>query len=65
MKEAVIEYAIAYKNYYLYLCGYVCNNGITKYALCPSKKLFTVGARAPIGFFKSGDDYIMYIKKGE
>lgn len=49
---------------WIYLCSYKSARGYI-YGLCPSKKNYEVGARAPIGFFKSGDDYKMYIKKGE
>lgn len=64
MKEAEIIWYAPYGKARIYLCSYKSPRGFM-YGLCPSKTLYEVGARAPIGFFKSGDDYKMYIKKGE
>lgn len=65
MKEAEIVYAFRCDGFSYYFCRYVNSHGHPVYGLCPSKKVFEAGAHAPIGFFKQGKEYKMYIKKGE
>lgn len=62
-KFAEIIYSLPCNGYFYYLCSYINSRGRPMYGLCPSKKVFEVGARAPIGFIKRGDEYKMYIRK--
>lgn len=64
MKEAEILWFAPHFKSRIYLCSYKSSLGYV-YGLCRSKRIFEVGARAPIGFIKRGDDYKMYIRKEE
>ena len=64
MKEAKILYAFRCHSFSYYFCEFINSHGHPIYGLCPSKEVYEVGARAPIGFIKQGKEYKMYIKKG-